>query len=711
MRKLWVSSVLCVVLVSCCVLLFGVASAMAGSSGCANEAFRTGVSASLPDCRVFERVTPEDKDGYDAPTQGGLSEHEYSQASPDGGSVVYMSIGSFAGGQGSGLPSAYVASRELAGWGTQNVTPPTPQGTPGSTVEYGYGYDFSEDLSDLVVKLPSQSLAPAGETATFGAYNLFLDRFEGPYRLITAATPSTAPHHESEAESFNEQDISAFTGANAGGGGVAPFTHVLFEVNESLLTSPKVEDGASENLYESDMAQPASERVHPVGVLPDGTLAAGSVAGAGLSDLYSTFYLEAPAGAVAHAISEDGSRIFWTDTATGDLYVREGSGTSAARTVLVAEGGEFSGASKDGSVVFYTKEAVQGRDLYEFDVDTEQTTDLAPGGEVQGVVGAAEDGSYVYFVGDGRLEGKGSMGEPNLYVWHEDGSHAAKVTFVATLDPATDASAWTAEASENTAYVTPDGRHLAFMSTNRLTGYDNEDLSVPGRADSEVFEYRAGERPGEPGSLVCASCDPSGARPSDSATIAVNSTPFHHPRVLNDEGTRLFFHLVRERDESQLAPVYEYEGGHAYLLDATGGFLDASASGEDVFLQTREALVTGDHDQLVDVYDARAGGEPPLPVQPVECVQACQGTLPAAPTFAAPGSAALSEPGSSTAAAPVAVSVKPRAKPLTRAQKLATALRACRSKTKSKRRGCEAQAKKRYGAKPKAKKTSRGAGR
>jgi hypothetical protein len=53
---------------------------------------------------------------------------------------------------------------------------------------------------------------------------------------------------------------------------------------------------------------------------------------------------------------------------------------------------------------------------------------------------------------------------------------------------------------------------------------------------------------------------------------------------------------------------------------------------------------------------------------------------------------------------------KPKAKPkeLTRAQKLAKALKACRGKPRKKRAACESLARKRYGVKVNARKTHRG---
>ncbi len=51
------------------------------------------------------------------------------------------------------------------------------------------------------------------------------------------------------------------------------------------------------------------------------------------------------------------------------------------------------------------------------------------------------------------------------------------------------------------------GGYVAFMSNSPLTGYDNRD-AVSGQRDEEVFLYDAASN-----HLVCASCNPTGARP------------------------------------------------------------------------------------------------------------------------------------------------------------------------------------------------------
>lgn len=184
--------------------------------------------------------------------------------------------------------------------------------------------------------------------------------------------------------------------------------------------------------------------------------------------------------------------------------------------------------------------------------------------------------------------------------------------------------------------------------------------------------------------------------------------------------------------------VYEYElNGTGSCTRETGcvslisdgsspkesAFLDASTTGSDVFLLTAAPLVPqADHDQELDVYDARECGAsqcvqpPPPPSQPCEETSSCRPGSSSPQTFVAPPSSVVSGAANLV---PPKNGVKPIiVKKLTRAQLLARALKACGKlphKTraqKHKQAKCRAQAKKKYGpkqkAKPKKKSTKKG---
>jgi hypothetical protein len=121
--------------------------------------------------------------------------------------------------------------------------------------------------------------------------------------------------------------------------------------------------------------------------------------------------------------------------------------------------------------------------------------------------------------------------------------------------------------------------------------------------------------------------------------------------------------------------------------------LGTDTTGENVFFSTADQLVPQDIDTQLDFYDARVGGGFPAPTAPLACGgEACQGALSAPPIFGTPASVTFNGAGNLAPPTPA----KP--KPLTRAQKLAKALKACHSKhDRHKRAACERQARKRYG--------------
>jgi hypothetical protein len=129
------------------------------------------------------------------------------------------------------------------------------------------------------------------------------------------------------------------------------------------------------------------------------------------------------------------------------------------------------------------------------------------------------------------------------------------------------------------------------------------------------------------------------------------------------------------------------------------GFLDASASGADVFFTTAARLAAQDFDTSADVYDAHectvavpcfaAPATVPPPCESADSFKAAPSAQPE--VFGAPASATFS--GAGNASTPKTV-----VRPLTRPQKLTRALKACHSKhSKPKRKLCEKRARASFG--------------
>ena len=462
----------------------------------------------------------------------------------------------------------------------------------------------------------------------------------------------------------------------------------------------------------------------------------------------NTIHEEQSEAGGTNAVSADGSRIFWTDLVDHSLYVRvNGEATvqiDVSQGLGASGGGHFMTANAEGTKVFFTDEsrltadstAAAGEpDLYECElVEAHGTLECALSdltldahADVLGVLGSSEDGSTLYFVANGVLASGASSGECkepyayepghqecNLYVWHGEGAGAGSTTFIARLSGAdlsndTIPGGYTTQLNSvptsggdtdpqlgwRTAEATPDGRYLAFMSIDPLTGYDNGDPSSRFKQDFEVYVYDV-----ETHALACASCDPSGERPVGSSWLPVYGNAHfvaftRQPRWLSEDG-RVFFdsdNAIIPADSSDAQNVYEYEGGNVYLISSgttprASYFDDASPSGNDVFFTTASQLVAQDTDELTDLYDARVDGgiAAQNAASSAPCAgDACRGAASAAPALGSALSQVFSGPGNLAPTTESKTVSTATSKSLTRAQKLAKALKACK-KEKQRRR-------------------------
>ncbi|MGC1166408.1 MAG: hypothetical protein WA862_09885 [Solirubrobacterales bacterium] len=636
---------------------------------CPNQAFRTGPSANLPDCRAYEMVSPVDKNGGDIKVLGSVRDFpaRLDQSSTGGERFAYSSVTAFGDAVSAPWTSQYMATRrEGEEWSTKAISPPR-ESTSLTDNSYGkFDVQFKAFSADLSGGWLIHDTEPALDgCAVPGVPNLYRhDNVSGGYEALTTAKPLTGAA---------SQYLPELQGLSTDG------SHAVFRANAKLTENAANNTGYQ--LYEHVKGEGCGE-LRLVSVLPNGTA----------SPLQSSAGTGGPSpgesrdGTVAHAVSADGSRIFWTPgpttTGAGPLYVRI-DGQETVR-ISIADA-QFWTAAADGSKAIYTV----GKNLYEFDVETKTSTLIAEG--TKGVAGASEDASRIYFVSEDALGGEGEAGKPNLYL-HEGGGASSLVATLNGGGPTFSggdlgpnfilfgfAVAQRAPIS-NGVRVTADGSHLAFVSTESLTGYDNTD-AVDGRPDLEIYLYDA-----ETGKLACVSCNPSGARPTGRAfgpqdgivrRVAAQMPPGENqlfaPRVLSEDGNRLFFEsfeALLPRDTNGQADVYEWqraasqeeceERGAELFVPSAGGCLslistgqspsdseiaDASPDGSNVFIRTASSLLPQDPGQ-VDVYDARVnGGLPQPPSPPAACEgEACQGPL-APPNDPTPASAAFQGAG------------------------------------------------------------------
>jgi hypothetical protein len=692
---------------------------------------RSPLAPSPPDCRAYEQVSPVGKNGVDASGESSIV-----QASPIGTGVTFFSVEPSPQTVGSAEIPSYLGTRTVSGseWLTQGLEALAPPGSV-ETVEA-----VTEDLGKTIIYVGSTQAVPPCEPTVqvCGApknSNYYVhNNVSGAFQLLAEVGEHTLQ----------------FADASRSG------SRLLFDTAAKLTP----EAGAGVNLYEWNEGEPPAERIGLVGLIPP--LGNGTCGPAGPAcEAATTGSSAGPGGPGAppepyytqNTISEDGSRIFFSDLQTGVLYMRE---PDAGRTIQVsAAGGAFwRAATRDGSYAFYT----EGNELYRFNLArfaasgepesialTEAREQLTTGAEgVLGVVGISEtDGAYVHFVAPGVLAGnenanneKAVKGEPNLYVWREG---EPTPTFIARLaKPSAGAPAdepvWrdyprlTVEAGpsggERSSRVSSDGRYLLFSSQRQLTSYPND--------GAWEFYLYDGDRPLSPLNPRCVTCNLAGRPPTGEPRLSGNNsalTVAPSPRNpffthnLSSDGRRVFFETTESLvagDANFQSDVYEWEadgegtceseaqnGGCIYLI-STGqsserSYLgDVSADGGDVFFFTRQSLVGQDDDSNVDLYDARVDGgipgqSPPPAAAPCAEEATCRGPSSNAPaTFAAPTSTTFSGSGNLTEPAGVKAPVKTAAQ--IRAERLARALKACRSKPKAERKRCETLARRRYGA-------------
>jgi hypothetical protein len=575
-----------------------VATSSAGTETGSPYAFTTqgfGGASPLLDGRGWEMVSPVDKNGGQVSGAGQTFGGGVLQAAASGEAATYSSLASFGeGAMGAPPASQYISRRSAAGWATENITTPTLSGSYGDHPD-GVPYQlFSPDLA--------RGLLLDGRRCTEG------EECPRSYSLRDDESGALAPSPE-------EPDLR-FVGASP------DLRHVILSTCAALTPdATEVPSGAggcepwATNLYEWSEGTLAL-----VNLLPGETH---GTPGARLA-------------AQDGAVSEDGSRIYFSEAEDGALYLREAGGPTKLLPETVGGGAAFQAASADGAFAFFTK----GSSLYRYDALAETSEPLAAA--VQGVLGASADGTYVYYATAAGIFLRQAPGTTTEIAASVEGVPAAQAS---DYPPAT-----------ATARVSADGSHLAFLSAARLSGYDNTDQAT-GQPDSEAYLYDAGTK-----TLTCASCNPTNERPAGPSTIpgaiangkAPGATDSYKPRELSADGQRLFFDsrdALVLRDTNHAPDAYEWEargtgscaraGGCVALLSSGrssegSSFVDASADGRDAFFLTDGSLVLQDPGS-VDLYDAREGGGFPAAERPIECESDTCQALPPEPEDPDPG--------------------------------------------------------------------------
>jgi hypothetical protein len=592
-----------------------VANNEAGESAGAEKTFTTQGTATefrLPDGRIWEMVTPPNKQGAGIIAQGNEQGDDV-QAAEDGTGITFGATSSFVenpAGNNSPEVTQVLSTRTVPGaWTSQDITTPHNEGATELAIGHSAEYKlFSANLEFGAVEpmghTPLPPL-PAGSEKT-----VYLRTASGEYMALVSAA-NTIPG-------------AKFGGNGEGAGGIKfelatpDFSRVVVSANTQLTETPVASEAQRSFLYLW-----SGGHLQAVSMMPNGEEVSAHLG-----------YFDGVTSDMRHAISADGSRVVWVKGyGNGHIYLRD---VTRGETVQVdaaqgiaepkAIGSHYVTANDSDSRIFFTSNqpltanSTAGEekvDLYEYEVTsgpnaplagklTDLTVDSNAGqhADVQGVIEAGGNGSYVYFVANGVLGDAAERGAVNgdcslnvnfvegrtcnLYVEHfnENAGIWSSPTYIATLS-GPDFPSWRAAAYGNLTYLTsrvsPNGRYLAFMSDLSLTGYDTRDAQS-GMLDEEVYLYDASTQ-----KLVCASCNPTGGQPIglhegngyeenlvDYAKIwqgrwfAANvpgwdsrdlSSALYQPRYLANNG-RLFFNsadALVPADVNGTEDVYEYE--------------------------------------------------------------------------------------------------------------------------------------------------------
>ena len=476
---------------------------------------------------------------------------------------------------------------------------------------------FSPDLSSGWLLQEGEprldQCAPAGYADLYRR-----DSVDGGYQALSCAQPNL------ESKIF----VPELQGFSADG------SHAIMRIDDALTPDASgATVGANRPVYQVYESFGAGG-LRLVSVLPDGEASNDDTsAGTALdSDIQNHYRFQS----VVHAVSADGSRVFWSASSSGgagqQIYLRENADREQsldgscdepekACTIPVSESvtnasARFQTGSVDGTKAIFTVEAgpLKGN-LYEFDAATEQSHLIAEK-TLGNILGSSDDGSRVYFASEGasvQEQSEGAVkGQSNVYL--DDGGAIRFIGLLSSADLGNvDGNPIATTPVSRTVRVSPDGLHLVFMSdskalSERVAGYDNTDVKN-GEADAEVYQYDATANGGL-GKLRCVSCNPTGALPSGrelrgadnqqgekgtdpwaAASVPRFETDLYQPRYLSDDGNRVFFNsydALVPRDTNGKEDVYQWEtagtGGcttnSSSYVPSSEGCLDLISSGQ-----------------------------------------------------------------------------------------------------------------------------------
>lgn len=600
---------------------------------CPNAALRqqTG-SEQLPDCRAYELVSPG--------SSGNILIRPSQITATYATNPARFAFDGVLGGINGTDPAnftgdTYVSTRTSTGWQTTRIGIPGSQllGEEGDVGDLGLGrfIDFATAEAAYFGAPHTTSVAPYA----WDVEGDFLGRWPATVGLIPngdAFEGAFQPSPDFSHLAFSSNDVAFASGALTS----APGSAYDYDTASGTTTLVSRTAGGQQIGQEPGNSSSGGEFILFPGVRV-------------VSEIFPDVDAVGRPAAVKPSVSTDGSHIlmstasapyngFGTPPLTR-LYMR----VNDAVTYEVSRGHDvhYLGMTAAGSKVFFTSEEKltpadedTSTDLYMWSEATDSLTLISKGSEgtqgntdscaaswtakcdVAPIEGAAPADSSiaahsgdVYFYSPERLlESDARPNERNVYVYR-DGT----LRYVAT-------------GKVTRIQVSPDGDHMAFLSPDEVTGYDNPE------GFDEMFRYDP-----EGGGVHCLSCPGGGGQLSGDVEASLSGI------FMSDDG-RVFFNTpdpLVARDTDGVHDIYEFVEGRPQLitsgtsaLDATAasrepaGLFGVSADGANVYFATHDTLVGQDENgQFVKFYDARTGGGFPFvpPASPCAAADECHG--------------------------------------------------------------------------------------
>ena len=277
----------------------------AAVDSCPNAALRAGHGFSLPDCRAYEQASPIDKHGANA-----LTSVNFSRASADGSGVIFSSTAGLPTTGGESRPFPVLARRGADGWLTNGIVPLL---LPGHSSRMG-GMD-----SALTTSVSTDDTAGGfyiGDTAA----GTWASPFSGPAGNFSVGVPAFS---DDPAHFLVSSDKALTFGAIGGKPNLYDYDHGALSLAGRIPAFP---------------ATACNDQGGPACVAPANGAFAGSYYAA---DGALTFVSPKP---TLNTISGDGSRIVFTESGTGRIYLRKGG----VRTIQVSASQKTNGAGPGG---------------------------------------------------------------------------------------------------------------------------------------------------------------------------------------------------------------------------------------------------------------------------------------------------------------------------------------------------------------------------